>query len=129
MLALAPASHPRVCVVLTMFVMVVVAARLQTPGFFQKYCIANPTRPRFAVVVLGRRFVSLCGFGCCRRYGFLTDGYSHNFFWWEVVVLARRVFVLVVPSFVKNAFLQVCDAALELSSCSLSLMRGVRCSL
>lgn len=53
------AAH--VFVMLTTFVMIVVAARLQTPGFFQKYC--QPHQTRVCCGVFGRMFVSLCGLG------------------------------------------------------------------
>ena len=51
-------------------------------------------------------------FSVWRMYGFLYDGYDlqRGLWWWEIVVISRKVAILFAVSFVRSPFSQVSGA-------------------
>ena len=36
------------------------------------------------------------------RYGMLFDGYNEKYWWWEITVICRKVFIIIIGTFVKD---------------------------
>eukprot|EP00947_MAST-08B_sp_MAST-8B-sp1_P000065 g65.t1 len=80
-------------------------------GFGVLYCLGIPLA---LVVYLRRHKERLQDDGFFQRYGFLYNGYdvSKDLYWWEAVVMARKVAVVSIASFFEDAYHQLIAVSL-----------------
>ena len=58
--------------------------------------------PFFAFVLLTRVRQKLLKFEVKEKYGFLYHGYKKAFYYWEVVIMYRKIMIILIAVFIKN---------------------------
>lgn len=58
--------------------------------------------PFFAFVLLSRKKNKLKVLEVKERYGFLYNGYKHEFYYWEVILMYRKILIVVIAYVIVN---------------------------
>lgn len=77
--------------------------------FFWALCVALPALivwglgiPFFAYILLTREKAKLGTMELKEKFGFLFNGYKKEFYYWEVVIMYRKILMIVIAVIIKS---------------------------